>query len=172
MQVVRHYQGLRDAVPGLRAFALLDRLDQHLPAELKDVAFTWSRREIENYACPAGALEAYAAGQARAESGGPLFEPGEVNRRVGAMRSAIRQVGAAMETLEHGSRWDEDTKVSDHFLTPLFKNYFKLLSLPNLMAKKNFHELAEYVSADALDPEVRLMLERIVAVSQPAGTAD
>ena len=42
------------------------------------------------------------------------------------------------ETLESRSPWDDEAKVSDDFLTPLFKIYFKKLSLPNFMNKKIF----------------------------------
>ena len=48
------------------------------------------------------------------------------------------------ETLESESPWDDEAKVSDDFLTPLCKIYFKLLNLPNLMNKNIFCELAEF----------------------------
>jgi hypothetical protein len=37
------------------------------------------------------------------------------------------------------------------------------------MAKKDFHELAEYIPAEKLDSEVREKLDRIVAVAESAG---
>lgn len=37
---------------------------------------------------------------------------------------------------------DDDLKVSDRFLEPLFSTYFAALGVPNLMEKKNVHLLA------------------------------
>lgn len=70
-----------------------------------------------------------------------------------------------METLQKGSPWDGEAKVSDDFLIPLFKKYYKKLKLPNLMDKKNFHELARYVPKEQIDPEVKKKLESIVKTS-------
>jgi hypothetical protein len=68
--------------------------------------------------------------------------------------------------------WDDNTKVSDDFLTPLFENYYKKLSLPNIMAKKNFHELARFVPKEKIDPEVREKLDAIVHVAKSAKPAE
>ena len=66
----------------------------------------------------------------------------------------------AMKTLGKGSPWDKDTKVSDEFLIPLFRKFFMKLDLYNVMDKKNFHELARFVSKERIDPEVKEKLER------------
>ncbi len=50
----------------------------------------------------------------------------------------------------------------------MFQTYFKKLGLPNVMAKKNFHELAEVTPRDKLDPEIR---EKLDAIAQVAGAA-
>jgi len=85
-----------------------------------------------------------------------------------AMRESIEEVAQAMATLGHGSPWDADTKSSDHFLTPLFRAYFKKIKLPNLMAKKSFYELADHVPKDEIDPEVREKLDAIVRAAKAA----
>ncbi|MDE0514070.1 MAG: hypothetical protein OXI88_20075 [Gammaproteobacteria bacterium] len=59
-------------------------------------------------------------------------------------------------------------KVSDEFLAPLFKIYFKKISLPNLMSKKSFYELANYVPEDEIAPEISEKLDAIVAVAESA----
>ena len=51
---------------------------------------------------------------------------------------------------------------------PLFIAYFKKLGLPNLMAKKNFYELAEYVPGNEIDPEIREKLDAIARVAERA----
>ncbi len=66
---------------------------------------------------------------------------------------------------------DPNTKVSDDFLTPLFENYFKRLGIPNLMAKKNFYELAFFVPLDKIDHEIREKLDAIVEVANLAKPA-
>lgn len=99
---------------------------------------------------------------------GPLFDPGEVEQRIGMMRESIDEVAGAMQTLGKGSPWNVDTKVSDDFLTPLFAAYFKRLDLPNLMSKKDFYELAEHVPADEIEPEVTEKLDAIAQVAESA----
>jgi hypothetical protein len=84
------------------------------------------------------------------------------------MRESITEVSEALETLGKGSPWDANTKVSDDFLTPLFDKYFKKLGLPNVMAKKNFHELARLVPKEKIDSEVQNKLDAIVVAKRAA----
>ena len=84
------------------------------------------------------------------------------------MKESIHEVGQAMETLGKGSPWGPTTKVSDDFLTPLFEKYFKKLGLPNVMAKKNFHELARLVPIAKIDTEVKDKLDAIVEAKRNA----
>jgi hypothetical protein len=167
-EVRKHFYGLREAVPHLLGIAIFDRLDQAMPADLGAKGLTWKRREIENYFCYPETLEAYAKGLAQEESAGPLFTLGESNRRVNAMQESIREVVQALETLGKGSPWDANTKVSDDFFTPLFEKYFKKLSLPNVMAKKNFHELARLVPKEKIDAEVKQKLYAILDTKRNA----
>lgn len=88
------------------------------------------------------------------------------------MRESITELESALRTLGKGSPWDANTKVSDDFLAPLFENYFKKLGLPNLMAKKNFYELAFLVPLEMIDPEVRQKLDAIVEVATSAEPMD
>ena len=84
------------------------------------------------------------------------------------MRESISELETALRTLGKGSPWDGNTKVSDDFLAPLFQNYFRKLAIPNLMAKKNFYELAFFVPLNKIDPEVREKLQRIVETAKLA----
>lgn len=167
-EVSRHFHGLREATGHLKGVALFDQLERPLPADLGAVGMTWRRREIENYFCYPATLEAYARESAGDAAAGPLFSEAEANRRVDAMRESIRELESALRTIGKGSPWDPNTKVSDDFLTPLFQNYFKKLGLPNLMAKRNFYELAFLVPVDEVDPEVREKLDKIVDVAESA----
>ena len=167
-EVRKHFHGLREAVGDLRGVAIFDRLDQALPFDLGATGMTWKRKEIENYFCYPETLEAYAKGAAEEESAGPLFALSEANRRVQVMRESIGEVSKALETLGKGSPWDINTKVSDDFLAPLFETYFKKLGLPNVMAKKNFHELARLVPKEKLDTEIKGKLDAIVETMRNA----
>lgn len=173
-EVRRHFHGVQEAVPHLKGVAIFDRLDQELPADLGAEGLTWQRREIENYLCYPDTLTAYAHGTGTQEAPGPLFSAAESDRRVQAMTGSIDEVTNALETLGKGSPWDANTKVSDEFLTPVFEKFFRKLGLPNVMAKKNFHELAEYIPVKKIAPEVWDKLDAIVRVAKsgkPVGEA-
>ncbi|MEW5767338.1 MAG: AAA family ATPase [bacterium] len=167
-EVKKHFYGLREAVKHLLGIAIFDRLDREVPSDLGAKGLTWRRREIENYLCYPETLEAYAKATAFQETAGPLFASAESDHRIQAMQESIQDVQKALETLGKGSPWDKDTKVSDGFLEPLFKEYFKKLGLPNVMAKKNFHELARFVPKEKIDSEVKDKLEAIVEMANQA----
>jgi hypothetical protein len=170
-EVRKHFQGLREAFGQLQAVAIFDQLERPLPNDLGATGLTWQKREIENYLCYPETLEAYAQQSAAADTPGPLFSQAEAQRRLEAMHESIRDLETALSTLGKGSPWDPNTKVSDDFLTPLFQNYFKRLGLPNLMAKKNFYELASFVPLDKIDPEIREKLDAIVRTAELAQPA-
>lgn len=167
-EVRKHFHGLQEAVPALKGIAIFDRLDNELPSDIGAEGLTWRRREIENYFCTQEALEAFAVHEVSPESAGPLFCLAERDHRLKAMRESIQEIETALRTLGKGPPWDGNTKVSDDFLTPLFKNYFKKLNLPNLMEKKNFYELAYFMPGNKLDPEIREKLDAIVRVANSA----
>ena len=163
-----HYYGLREALSKLEGVALFDRLGNVETSSGTLEFLTWTRREIENYLCSQSTLERYARSSAQVDEPGPLFAMGESDRRLGAMREAIVEIEGAMATLGRGSPWSEDAKVSDDFLTPLFAAYFKKLSLPNLMSKKDYYDLAEHVPEKEIDPEVSEKLDAISKVAERA----
>ena len=167
-EVLRHFHGLREATPKLRGVAIFDRLEQEIPAINGVECLEWRRREIENYLCYIETLFEYAKATSQVDSIGPLFAAGEASRRMKAMEEAIEEVTRAMETFGKGSPWDVNTKVSDDFLDPLFRSYFRRLGLYNVMAKKNFHELAYFVPEDKIDPEVKEKLDALVKVANSA----
>lgn len=167
-EVRKHFQGLREAVGELRAVAIFDHLERPLPSDLGASGLTWNKKEIENYLCDRETLEGYTQQSAAAAAAGPLFSQAEALRRLAAMRESIAELESALKTLGKGSPWDPNTKVSDDFLGPLFQNYFKKLGIPNLMAKKNFYELAFFVPVGKIDPEVRSKLDAIVEVASQA----
>ncbi len=168
--VQSHFHGLREALPALRGAALFDRLERALPDLAPVETLMWRRREIESYVCTRGALEAYAAAPPDSWLG-PLFTAAEADRRLQAMRDAIDEIESALRALGKGSPWGADVKASEEFLDPLFRSYFARLDLPNLMAKKSFHELAVYVPEAEIDPEIHEKLDAIAAVAGRASPA-
>ncbi|MEI9476584.1 MAG: AAA family ATPase [Deltaproteobacteria bacterium] len=167
-EVRKHFHGLREAVPSLKGIAVFDHLENELPLDLGAEGLMWQRREIENYFCYPEVLEAYANQTAGLEFAGPLFCKAETGSRLKAMRESIQEIETALRTLGKGSPWDANTKASDDFLAPLFENYFKKLKLPNLMAKKNFYELAYLTPTEKLDPEIKGKLDAIVHIANSA----
>ena len=167
-KAAEHFFGLREALPNLKGVALFDRLDAGPPNNPQLQYLVWKRREIENYLCARATLQEYARASANEAAPGPLFTESEVEKRLTAMNESITELETALETLGKGSPWDEDMKVSDEFLAPLFKTYFKKISLPNLMSKKSFYELANYVPEDDISHEITEKLDAIVAVAESA----
>ncbi|MDD9852197.1 MAG: AAA family ATPase [Gammaproteobacteria bacterium] len=166
MKVAEHFHGIREALPNLQGVAIFDRLE--VPQLEPVVCLTWKKREIENYLCTRATLEEYVRASVEKEFPEPLFRQQAIDSRMNAMRKSIGEISRAMETLDHGSPWDADTKASDDFLTPLFRAYFKKLKLPNPMAKKSFYELAEHVPVNEIDPEIRQKLDAIVKAAKAA----
>ena len=159
-----HFHGFAEAVPDLKGVALFDRLESDPQAGAGLSIHSWRRREIENYLCTLTALESWARTPLAGDEPEELFAVA----RVRAIREAVDEVAAALSTLGKGGPWNADTKVSDDFLTPLFDSYFRRLNLPNLMQKKNFHELADHVPDGEIDPEIREKLDAIARVAESA----
>ena len=168
--VNRHFHGLREAISNLRAVALFDRFESDAPDIAPVECLIWRRREIENYLCSQSTLEAYARTSSGGDDVGPLFSSAGAENRLSRMREAIQEVQSALEMLNKGSPWSPDTKLSDDFLDPLFRTYFNKLDLPNLMAKKNFYELADHVPEGEIDSEISEKLDVIAQVAQSVET--
>lgn len=156
-----HFYALREAKPDLVGIAIFDRLDTALPADPNLVQRMWRRRELENYLCQRETLLAFAEDQGRQL--GDLFG----YQWQQTMEQALAEVEEALQTLGKDP-WGPDIKASDEFLAPLFRQFYKLLKLPNQMAKSNYHLLARYVEAEALDDDVRQMLDAIVEAARRA----
>ena len=169
--VRKHFFGLKEAVPHLKGIALFDRLTLEIPDDLGAIGMQWKRKEIENYLCLPETLENYARATVPPESYGSLFASAESDKRITIMKKSIEEIAEALGKLKGCSPWDSSTKVSEDFLEPLFKEYFKKLKLPNIMSKNNFHELAKLVPSDKIDFEVSEKLNEIVRVAKSATPA-
>ena len=162
-QARSHFHGLREAKQDLVGYALFDRLESTLWDDHPYLhTHAWTKREIENYLTSRDVLRTWAR-EAGTEREGPLFGAAWE----AAMGEAINEVEGAITTLG-GSPWSADIKATDEFLDPLFKNFFGRLGLPTLLRKADYHELAQYVTPETLDSEVREVLDEIRAAAQSA----
>jgi len=159
-----HFFGLREAKKDLLGIAIFDRLEKELQTATPLQEMMWRRREVENYLCLEVVLLTHAV-QGWSEN---LFAHAEAPEREKAMRESIEEVSKALSTLGKPDSWSPDLKVSDEFLDPLFRKYFQKLSLPNLMWKSGYHELARLVPKESIDPEVTEKLDAIVEVARRA----
>lgn len=155
-----HFYGLREAKPDLAGIAIFDR-DASLLEDPNLAQHNWRRREIENYLCQEETLLAWAEAEAHVRHG-DLFA--ELWRK--KMENAISELIPPIARRDPTHEWWINTKASDDFLDPLFREFYRLLDLPNLMPKTDYHTLAPHVPVDALDPEVEKKLDAIVTVAE------
>jgi hypothetical protein len=158
-----HFYGLREAKSDLSGMAIYDRLDTSLPGDPNLRQSMWRCREIENYVCTRETLLVFAEAKGK-EQHGALF--GSSWRAT--MEESITEIEAALAALGKPSPWGPDLKVSDDFLDPLFKRFYDKLRLPNLMPKTDYHTLAPFAPAGALDDEIREVLDLIVQTASRA----
>lgn len=159
-----HFYGLKEAKEDLVGIAIFDRLERELQPSDDLTVITWNKREIENYFCTEEVLVTYAGLNLPDD----LFGSSERQARELAMREAISEVTAALQTLEKPSPWSPDIKATDDFLDLLFKKYFKKLNLPLQLRKSDYHLLASLVPKEKLDTEITEKLNALVAVARKA----
>jgi len=167
----KHFYGLQEAKKDLLGIAIFDRLDKQLQQTESYTEICWSKREIENYLCSRDVLLAWAREYTNKELGlhpGPLFVPD----RLRTMEECIASIENAMKKLGKGSPWSADTKVTDDFLDPLFREFFEQLSLLNLFSKTNYHILASLVRREDIDQQIIEVLDQIQDVSKRARGCD
>jgi len=158
-----HFYGVREAKPDLVGVAIYDRLEQTLPSDPNLHQCMWRRREMENYLCQRSVLLDFAAAEGRRHLGELLVEPWKE-----CMEESIGEIEQALDTLGEPSPWGPDIKASDGFLDRVFKRFYEKLELPNLMRKTDYHRLAAFVPAGAIDSEVVEKLDAIVATARRA----
>jgi hypothetical protein len=163
-----HFYSLRESKPNLVGFILCDRLDIQ-PVETPELGFhMWSRREFENYLCQPQTLQAYARDLARRQNQGPLFFEAQQIEYEGLMSQCIADVVPPIALRDPSDKFWIDTKATDHFLDRVMEMFFSKLHMPNLMRKSDYHMLAQYVAAAAIDIEIEEVLTKIVAISNRA----
>jgi hypothetical protein len=160
-----HFFGLREAKPDLAGIAVFDRLDKELHRDTPLAEMMWQRREIENYLVTPEVLGAYARHDQQGDS---LFGWKEAERREGLMHELIGDRVPPIALRDPSHAWWYNTKVTDDFLDPLFKEFFFRLELPLALRKSDYHRLARFVPKERIDAEVRIKLDAIVDVAKKA----
>jgi hypothetical protein len=158
-----HFYGLREAKKDLIGVAIYDRLDQEPPSDPNLKQSMWRRRELENYLATREAVLAFAEAAGR-EAHGELF--GAEWRA--SMDTTVGEIESALSALGKPGPWSPDIKASDEFLEPLFRAFYRKRGLPDLMRKTNFHVLARFVPAGAMDAEIVEKLDLIVETASRA----
>jgi energy-coupling factor transporter ATP-binding protein EcfA2 len=158
-----HFYGIREAKPDLIGIAVYDRLERQPPAEPQFRQIMWRRRELENYLCTRETLLAFATAKGQ-EQQGEMFG----GSWSAVMEETIQEIESALAALGKPSPWGSDLKASDDFLDPLFRKFYQKLGLPNLMRKTDYHTLAPFVPAAAIDNEIREVLDAIVQTANQA----
>ncbi|MGA2662024.1 MAG: hypothetical protein ABSH34_31480 [Verrucomicrobiota bacterium] len=159
-----HFHGLREAMPELAGVVVFDRISRDLAPAGHLAETMWRRREIENYFCCQEVLMAYARG----EPPDDLFALAQHGAREQAMQEAIAEVAAALRTFGEPDPWSANIKATDQLFDPVFRIFFKKLSLPLGLRKSDYHLLARLLPADKRDPELGEKLDLIVAASRKA----
>ncbi len=159
----RHFDGLREADPGLVGYALFGRLETEPEPGGALVEHMWPRRRLENYLLPTKTLREYARQEGRKAAAGPLFEQPEADRWLAAMDKTIEDhtPRAARRDLEH-PYW-LDTNISDRLLRPVLGAFFDEVGLPLLMRKADYHLLVRFLEPSDVHEDVVLVLDSILA---------
>lgn len=167
-----HFYGLLEAKADLVGLLLNDRIERPPQSAAALAEAMWERREIENYLCQPETLLAWAEASAEEASPGPLFTPGQAAARRKLMDECIHELVPPLALRNPDDVWWRNVKASDEFLDRLFEMFFEKLKLPNLMRKTNYHQLANHVRADRIDPEVIQKLDLIHEVAERATPRD
>ncbi len=159
-----HFNGLREAWPQLVGYSLCDsdaRLLSTPMPQLKE--YKWRRREIENYLWQPETLLAYAGSMGQEGQNAPLF----ASMQRDAMQECLDDLVPRVALRDLNDPWWIETKASDA-LRRIFEDFFRRLSLPNLLNKTDYHVLAQYVPDACIDDEVARVLDDICEVAESA----
>lgn len=175
---LKHFHGVRDAYPDLVGIAIYDRLDFPEDPYLRQLR--WGKYEIENYICDKETLVQFAENEALSNSVERSIGPNDltdeqqnlfVDSYRNLMQKSITETENALKRLRGLSPWDANTKVSDDFLEPLFKDFYAKIGSLNRMPKKNYYQLVKFLDPSSVEAEVVEKLDAIVETAEAARAA-
>lgn len=157
-----HFFGLKEAIPTLKGVLVSDRDAPEVESAPPLAIHRWNRREIENYLCQPETLMAFASADADgAAATGTLFQAAMEPKRLSLMKTCIYDLVPPAAMRDKNDPWWTNIKASDEFLDRVFDQFYKGLSLPNLMRKSDYHKLAQFVPTELIDREIIQALDLI-----------
>ena len=174
-RALKYFYGVRDAYPNLVGIAIYDNLNFSKDPHLRQLC--WEKREIENYFCRKEVLVQFAENEALFHSVEKGIGSSDLTDRQqslffdlyrDSMIKSITETEDALKRLKNVSPWDADTKVSDEFLEPLFKDFYAQIGSLNRMPKKNYYKLIQFLDPLSVDLEVGEKLDAIVETAEAA----
>ena len=167
-----HFEAMREARPGVVAFALFDRLPNPAtePGTVADLRErTWRRREIENYIVTPASLIRFVTADLSEDARQPdLLDDAEAKKRTQTLASCVRELEQSLKTQRRPDPWGPEIKVTDEFLDPLFANYYERLGTPQQTFKRDYHGLADAIPVAEIPAEVSEVLDAIWETAQKA----
>ena len=160
-----HFFALKEACPDLLGLAIYDKIGFTLEQKEGLTQMMWSKREIENYICNKDVLIEYARGKYEDD----IFLHSQSEHRAHIMAETIKEFEDAIQLTKNQSPWDDDFKISDDFLDPLFSKYHEKLGLPaNTLRKNAYFELVELLPKEKIHSDIIGTLNLIVEISEKA----
>lgn len=154
-----HFFGLREAKNDLLGIAIFDRLDKELNGNEPLIEKMWEKREIENYFCQRNMLLRFA------ESISLDFKESTTinfrNKLAEQMHESVSEIENALKTIDKSSPWGDDLKVSDEFLSPLFRLFSSKLNVPLVIRKNEYYKLIHFMKKDEISTEIIEKLDLI-----------
>lgn len=154
--VRQHFAALKEFIPELRAYAIFDNLESKVENKQDNLKIKqWDRREIENYLPLPDTIYSYAEKELSAIS---RFTDNDIRTLKEITENST--VPDAIRDLAHNF-W-RTTKISDDYLTPIFRKFFAKTDLPmGTMDKSKYHLLVEYSDESLIDEEIKITLNEM-----------
>ncbi|MBC6444093.1 MAG: AAA family ATPase [Alphaproteobacteria bacterium GM202ARS2] len=163
----KHFHSLKAAEEDLQGFLLLDHIPSLETAQNLH-EHMWQKNEIENYLCHRDALVAYVKADLR---DGDMFDESRMKEYERIIEEEVDRLVKLYEAVKKPQPFSDDIKASDDFLVPLFENFVERAGMKETLyryRKTNFHRLVDYIPKDAIDAEVKDVLDTIHMIDKKA----
>jgi hypothetical protein len=159
----QHFQGIKEAVPGVKGLIVTDRMDSVSPMPEGLVHLQWKRREIENYIRLPDCVYRYV--DELAGSGDLFLSQGQE-----IIRAIVQDQTKPAALRDTDDAFWKDEKISTNWLDSILPRFFRELGLHCKLCKGDYYRLARFMKPDEFDPEVKAMLDSIYSILKPAET--
>lgn len=160
-----HFFGLRHAKTDLPGIAIFDRLEVSLTEGTPLTEKQWNMREIENYFVTRESLHGLISLEYPEDN---LIDPVLRRQHIAILDDCVREIEEALALTNKHDPWGPDIKVTDNFLDPLFKLFYKKLGTPQRTFKRDYHQLAMSIPIDQIHNDITVMLDEVHRVALSA----